>query len=629
MSRGQHSIRKIALVEPKTSATTFYSGVGIPRQGAVLLGTILAQRGHEVQVQIEEVQPLDWSGLVSADLVGISTITPTAPRSYALADALRRAGIPVVLGGVHVTFLPEEGLDHADFVVRGEGEDTIVELVRALEGGGDLQRIRGLSFHANGEKVHNPDRPLECDLDRYPVPDFSLVRGMRPGGVVSILTRRGCPFDCSFCCVAPFNGRRPRETSVERVLSEIEQQLPRIGAAGVLFFADDIFNLRPARMKRILRGMIENRLTPLWVAQVRHEAGRDPELLDLMRRSNCFRVFVGFESVNPRTLEAYGKDETVEDIVRSIHGFRRARIKVHGMFVAGSDEDTVQTVRETTRFAIAHDLDSMQINVLTPLPGSRLFQEMRSQPARLLAVPWTLYDGGHVVHVPRRMSPSVLQDAVTKAVIRFYSWKGIGQRLRRRDLAEAAIRLHLWWSLRQSAREFKAYSRWLKSLCGVPAVPLATEPSGLLDPPTAQAHTEWGRAPGCGVSGWRRRLSAFGRWLRAGGGLRARLGSRLGSNRGLRLARFAHLPGAVRASRESLRRGVGGVSRLRRLGAPPDAPTRRIAASASSAAPRGASKGSEPPLRPRRKPPDQGRSGGRGRARGRSLQYRRVKAPVS
>ena len=234
MSVEKRIIRKIALVEPKTSTTTFYSEIRIPRQGAVLLGTILARLGYEVEVQIEEIRPLDWSGIVGADLVGISTITPTAPRSYALADALRRAGVPVVMGGFHVTFLPEEGLDHADFVVRGEGEDTIVELVRALEAGGDLRRIRGLSFHADGEKVHNPDRPLECDLDRYPVPDFSLVRGMKPGGVVTIVTRRGCPFDCSFCCVAPFNGRTPRETSVERVLSEIQQQLPLIGTAGAL-----------------------------------------------------------------------------------------------------------------------------------------------------------------------------------------------------------------------------------------------------------------------------------------------------------------------------------------------------------------------------------------------------------
>ncbi len=609
MSVEKRVIRKIALVEPRTSTTTFYSEIRIPRQGAVLLGTILARLGYEVEVQIEEIRPLDWSGLVGADLVGISTITPTAPRSYALADALRRAGVPVVLGGFHVTFLPEEGLDHADFVVRGEGEDTIVELVRALEGGGDLRRIRGLSFHADGEKAHNPDRPLECDLDRYPVPDFSLVRGMKPGGVVTIVTRRGCPFDCSFCCVAPFNGRTPRETSVERVLSEIQQQLRLIGAAGALFFADAVFNLRPARMKRILRGMIDNRLTPLWVAQVRHEAGRDPELLELMRRSNCFRVFVGFESVNPRTLEAYDKHETVEDIVRSIRGFQRAKIKVHGMFVAGSDEDTVETVRQTTRFAIAHDLDSMQINILTPLPGSRLFQEMRSQPARLLPVSWTFYDGQHVVHVAERMSPPVLQDAVTKAVVRFYSLKAIGRLLRRGDLAEVAIRLYAWWFVRRNARESRAYARWLRRPSGVPPVRAATETPELSDALTAPADGEGERAPGRGVRAWRQPLSALKRWLGAGGRILSRLVGRLRSQRGLGLARLAHLPGTVRASGEPLRGGGRRVSGLRGSRARLRARAPRVAASASSTPARAVSKGSEPLLRPRRKAPGQGRSG--------------------
>ena len=120
------TVRKVVLIEPKSPGVHIFTRFGLPRLGVVLLGTILAQRGYGVEVQIEDIQPLDWSGLLDADLVGISTITPTAPQSYMLADALRAVGIPVVLGGVHVTFLPDEGLEHADFVVRGEGEDTIV-----------------------------------------------------------------------------------------------------------------------------------------------------------------------------------------------------------------------------------------------------------------------------------------------------------------------------------------------------------------------------------------------------------------------------------------------------------------------------------------------------------------------
>jgi len=466
MRTGAHPIRSIALVEPRGETLNVYSGVRVPRQGVVLLGTILAERGYEVEVQVEEVRALDWSALVEADLVGISLITPTAPRGYALADSLRRMGIPVVLGGYHPTFLPDEALSHADFVVRGEGEDTLVELVEALNDHGDLSAIRGLSFHEGMERVHNPARDLEDNLERFPIPDFSLVRGMARGVVVTVVTRRGCPFDCSFCCVAPFNEHRVREVSVERVLAEVERQLPWAANGGLMFFADDVFNLRPTRMKAILRGMIDNHLTPPWVAQVRHEAASDPELLELMHRSNCGRVCVGFESVNAETLASYGKRETVEEVAAAIAAFHRAHIKVHGMFVLGSDEDTAATVHETCRFAIKHDLDSLQINILTPLPGSRLFTEMAAQPHRLLPASWAQYDGTHAVHVPKQIAPAELQEHVTTALLCFYSLGRALRRLLERDTAEAAVRLYGWRLVHRATRDFRAHARWLRSLTG-------------------------------------------------------------------------------------------------------------------------------------------------------------------
>lgn len=465
-TNGGRRIRKVAILEPSGSTTKVFSGIRLPRQGAVLLGTILAQQGYEVDVFIEDLAAFDWKRILSADLVGISTITPTAPRSYALADVIRAQGIPVVMGGFHVTYLKDEALDHADFVVRGEGEDTLVDLVNALQDGGDFAQIRGLSFTDGCEKVHNEDRPLEGDLDRFPIPDYSLVHSMRPGGIVSIVTRRGCPFECSFCCVAPFGGNIVRETSVDRVLSEVEQQVAWNGKRGVLFFADDIFNLKPPRMKAILRGMIENDLTPLWVGQVRHEASRDGELLELMRRSGCARVFVGFESVNPRTLELFNKHESVGDVAESIRRFHDARIKVHGMFVVGSDVDDTETAQETVAFSQEHDLDSMQFNVLTPLPGSRDYDRMQERRDVLLPASWKYYDGNHVVHRPERMTPAELQMTASRGMKSFYSLRAIGQRLVRGDLLEVAARMHGFLLARRFDRESRGYAKWLETQSG-------------------------------------------------------------------------------------------------------------------------------------------------------------------
>ena len=463
-------IRKIVLLEPGAFTTSAYSGVHTMGQGIAILGTILAQKGYDVGVCVEELAPYDWSEIAGAELVGISILTATAPRGYELADRLRHVGTPVVIGGCHATVLPDEALDHADFVVRGEGEDTLPELVRALRTKGDLSRVKGLSFRADGIKVHNADRPLEHNLDRFPVPDFSLVKGMRRNGVVSIMTRRGCPFNCSFCCVGAINGHTVREHSVERVLYEIEKQMYWIGDWGVLFFSDDIFNLKPERAKRILRSMLERNLTPAWIAQVRHEASRDPELLRLMRLTNCARVFVGFESVNPRTLDQYGKKESVTDIARAVRAFHDAGIKVHGMFILGSDEDTIETVEETLEFVRAHDIDSIQINYLTPLPGSRDFREIQSKPKVLLNAPWNFYDGNHVVHVPKRIPPALLQTSVNRIMVGFYSLKSVARRLFRGDVREAVIRLHGRRLIRRGARERRAYVRWLENARGAPPV---------------------------------------------------------------------------------------------------------------------------------------------------------------
>lgn len=456
-------MKKIVLVEPRSSFIHVYSDVPIPRLGSVLLGTILRNLGYRVKVFIEEMAPIDTAALLSADLVGISTLTPTAPRAYALADRVRERGIPVVMGGTHPTFETEEALRHADYVIRGEGEDTLVELMRCLEGHGDPSAIAGLSYWDGDRMVHNPPRALKRDLDSNPIPDFTLVEGIQRHPVVSVMTGRGCPFDCTFCSVPAFNGKGFRAHSVDRVLAEVEHHL-RHHKVRYLFFADDIFNYNKRRTKEILRGMIANKLTPAWGAQVRHEAARDPELMELMRRANCERVFVGFESINPKTLALYRKKESLQNIQDAITTFHRYGIKVHGMFVLGSDEDTVETVRETRRFAQRWDIDSVQFMVLTPIPGSHDYGPFQRGERKLLTQDWRYFDGHHVVHTPQRITPYELQVESAKAMRDFYSWKGILARLFRGDFYEVMLRYIGRRLVRQWFRTNTDYIQRLKDL---------------------------------------------------------------------------------------------------------------------------------------------------------------------
>src|SRR6266508_4107155 len=457
----RRTLKKLVFVEPKSTHLHIYSRVCIPRLGSVLLATIMRTKGYDVRVYIEDIHDVDMNEVLSADLVAISAITSTAPQSYRLADKVREAGVIAVLGGTHVSFLPEEGLEHADFVVRGEGEFAFQELVDAIQAGYGFEQIKNLSYLADGRPVHLPERPKIPNLDVNPIPDYRLITGWKPGGVISVATSRGCPFSCTFCSVPGMYGHAFRTHSVERVLQELELHRGNM----YTFFADDIFTANKKRCKELLRGMIERDLTPDWGAQVRTETVDDPELLQLMRDSRCFNVYVGFESINPRTLKLFQKKQDLAKIERSIEKFHEHKIRIHGMFVVGSDEDDVETLAETAKFARKHDIDSEQFIILTPLPGSPDWDTLYAKGEKyVISKNWQMYDGHHTVHQPRRMSAYELQMGAIKAMEKFYSWSGIAQRMLKGDMYYATIRywgkkmIRDWWK----DGENRQHVQWLK-----------------------------------------------------------------------------------------------------------------------------------------------------------------------
>ncbi len=450
---------RIRLVELRASSNNVYDHALLPRLGLPLLGAILAQRGHDVAIYVEALAPVDREDLLSADLVGFSTTTGTTPPAYALADRLRAQGRRVVFGGAHVTFLPDEALEHADYVVRGEGHAAIVELVEALEAGGDLSAIAGLSYHGEGGHVHNPDRPF-CDNATYaalPAPDLTLIHGHERMFTVPIMTQWGCPYNCNFCSVIKMFGRKVRARPVEDVLDELE----RVPPGKDVFFYDDNFIVDRRRTLALLRGMIARGINVPWSAQVRADSAFahgqpgewDDELLGLMRDTHCNWVYVGFESANPAALEEYHKGQTVDQIADSIRAFHAYGIRVHGMFVLGCDADTPQSIEATVDFAIGQEIDTVQFLTITPMPGTEFYEQMVAE-GRLLTRDWSLYDGHRVVIEPAGMTPYELQVAAFRAMMRFYAprrawgllWRNIRREmpfLMRLFLRERRLRLAL------------------------------------------------------------------------------------------------------------------------------------------------------------------------------------------
>jgi radical SAM superfamily enzyme YgiQ (UPF0313 family) len=431
-------IKRVSFIEAGSPGLHIFSKFPIPRLGAVLLPTILRGRGYEVKAFIEDVSEPDWSFIESSDLVCISTITSTAIRAYRMAKRLKALDIPVIIGGTHPTFLPDEALEYADFVIRGEGEYSLVELFEYIEKGTPaLTGIKGLSYRGrDGQKVHNPSREFIEDLDSLPEPDFSLVHNWSPSNPYPVSTSRGCAYGCKFCSVIRMFGRSYRFKSVEATLKELKY-VASVSKA-IKFIVDDNFAANKKRTKEILRGMIAEGIKTRWSAQVRTDIARDPELLRLMADSGCHTLFIGFESINPRTLEEYNKKQSREDIISCIRAVRDHSIHIHGMFVLGADTDDVETIHRTADFATSFGIDTVQFMILTPLPGTPLLQDM-TKSGRLLHTDWSKYDAQYVVFRPRLMSPTTLQIETFRAMGRFYSWRYILRHLARLDFHYAVI----------------------------------------------------------------------------------------------------------------------------------------------------------------------------------------------
>jgi radical SAM superfamily enzyme YgiQ (UPF0313 family) len=460
------------LVEPTAAQINIFSQFTLPRLGSFILAG-LAERtgGWRPRVFIEGRRRLDLDRWIAEHgrpvVVGISTITATAKPGYALAEACRVRGIPVVLGGPHVTFLPEEALEHAPLVVRGEGEEAMKALLR-LWGDGRVEAhdpryadVPNLSWmDAAGAVRHNPLAPPVADLDASPVPDFSLAEGTADcmiGGLKTVMvqTSRGCPFDCSFCSVTGMFGKKLRHRSVGSVMEELRRYDSR---NHFVFFCDDNFTANRRRARELLEAMAGARFRFQWSTQVRADLARDPELVAMMKRTGCHTVFIGFESVNPGSLAAMKKNQDLEDIGHAARVIQGAGIHIHGMFVLGFDGENGTTAEAAVRFAQEAALTSVQLLILTPLPGSELYEQFRDQ-GRIRTRDWDLYDAHHVVYEPVGQTACDLQRGQVLGHARLYALSQTLQKLVTGRWVSAGLSFYAWKINREWQRRNEAYLR--------------------------------------------------------------------------------------------------------------------------------------------------------------------------
>ena len=436
---------RVVLVYPAMRRYSGYlSAQKVPGQicthaGLSILKQMLEREGHVVRATDEQITPFVPELVAGANLVGVSIQTCNAIQGYRIADAVRALGVPVVLGGAHATLNPDEAIAHADYVVRGEGEHTLSELCRALESGASLESIAGLSFrHALGVTTNAARTPLcTSELDALPWPDVKLIEGADSrlryplnSSIYFTQATRGCDQACNYCSITKVFGQSLRHRSVDRVVDELgarwdpERQF--------LFFMDDSLAVGGTYLKALLSALIDHRLVPKlgWHSQLRCEAARDPELLELMARTNCTFVSCGFESVRDLSLKSLSKGQTVRDVERDVALLRARNILVNGFFVTGTDHDRVEDFGETVRFAHRIGCTLAGFMPLTPYPGTPMWKKLERE-GRIFTRDWELYDMQHVVIHPKQMSALELYLGTLGCYPKFYAGQSPWKQLRR------------------------------------------------------------------------------------------------------------------------------------------------------------------------------------------------------
>lgn len=381
----------------------------------------------ETQIIDEEVEPIDFD--TDAHLIGISFMTYNAPRAYAIADRFRgEKGKPVIFGGYHPTFVPEEAMQHADAVCVGEAENNVPRLME--------------DFGAGKLKPFYRSEPV--NLAGLPIPNRDLIRKQDYAPVDALQATRGCHYRCSFCSVAAFHQYRFRTRPVAEVIDELKTLGPYI-----LFMDDNIIGEREYA-KQLFSAMIP--LGKSWFSQCGLGIAEDEALLHLASRSGCQGLFVGFETLSQQGLRSWKKHSNLgKDYLAVVRKLHAAGIAVCAGFVFGGDDDTPDVFERTLEFLLEANVETLQATRLTPFPGTPLFEAMDRQ-GRIFDKDWSHYDFNHVVFEPVHMRRETLDAGVAWVLRQFHTrsrvarrvWTSLGY-LRPSTVLRGVLPLNLGW----------------------------------------------------------------------------------------------------------------------------------------------------------------------------------------
>ena len=392
-----------------------------PSMGLSLIGAIIEREGYQVEIvdgNRSDIVPI----VAHADVVGFTAMTPMIDWALELASRFKNMGLITVLGGAHATLLPEETLKAGqciDVIVRGEGDETIIELLWALENNESLDNVFGISFMRNGEIINTPDRIENVDLDSLPFIPWQRYKPHPPHGrqlpFASMITSRGCPYHCAFCSKSVF-GNKFRGQSPERVVEEIAYYKDKFGIKEIAFY-DDVFTLDRWRAYYIAEEILRRGLKISWTCETRVNLV-DKYLLNHMKKAGCYAIAYGIESASPEILKLLDKDITINQVKAAVRMTGEAGMQTIGYFMIGSPNETVDTIRDTIELAKGLKLDYAQFAIAMPFPGTKLSEYYEKD------IPWKsfVYAGNQVVPVfeSDNLSRDDIQYWASRAYKEFY-----------------------------------------------------------------------------------------------------------------------------------------------------------------------------------------------------------------
>jgi len=353
-----------------------------PPLGLAYIAASLEKEGHHVKIidlNLEKETVLKEE-VQKHELVGISVLTVFYNKVKELIKKIREVDkkIPIVLGGPHITMMAKKALEEtdADFAVIYEGEETITELVKEIETGKKFSKIKGIAYKENGNVKINEDRPFNKNLDGLPLPARHLLKidkyvsYMENENSTTMLTSRGCPYACVYCCKT--EGRTWRATSAKKVADEMEEIHKKYNI-NVIYIEDDLFTLDKKRVMEICGEIKKRNLKIKWICISRVDMA-DLEMLKAMKEAGCVEINYGVESGDQEVLDKIGKRITLEQAERAFKITKEAGIQTKGYFIIGLPWDTKETIEKTIDFAIKLNADEIQFSICTPLPGTPLWE---------------------------------------------------------------------------------------------------------------------------------------------------------------------------------------------------------------------------------------------------------------